>query len=111
MIHKKPDLDTNGCMMLVGSVIRLAIQDCIPKHCKIRDTINSMYAATASNFLFSPGKLESFINRFGLRDELNCDYIRRQARDIISGTKLLPNEYQKQEKTPCSQISPDSRHL
>ena len=39
----------------------------------------------ARYFLFTNGKLEDFFRKYGLEGHINCDYIRRQSQDVISG--------------------------
>jgi hypothetical protein len=82
----KSELNTDGCIALIGAVIRCAIQDALNTH---RD--NRVYRATARDFVFTDGRLEEYLSRFGLREYINCDYIRRYVKSVKKQEPLICN--------------------
>lgn len=77
------NLNMDGCIRLIGSVVRCSIADAKFKITKRSSSYQIQMHKEANEFLFKAGRLEQFFLLFHLEHVVNCNYIRKQAEEII----------------------------
>lgn len=84
-----PELNVEGCILLVGAVIRRAIQDAM---CTATDSLSNLARCDAKEFLFKRERLETFLDTYHLKEVVNIGYIRDMAKDIIANRRSLGDD-------------------
>jgi len=93
-MRSREELSHLGCVNLVGATIRQAIRDYQDERLKRRYLF--MWE-DARDFIFEVGRLEEFLNIYGLRQYANCDFIRSQADMKLSRESFLFKEAMEEE--------------
>lgn len=81
------EFNTEGCVKVIGAVIKGAIQDAGIIVTKNTSSSIVLEKHRANSFLFDEGSLERFFNRYGLRDHVNIPMIREMAQKQIQERK------------------------
>lgn len=69
-------VDEEGCFRLIGAVVALAISDYKSKNTRKN---HRQDWESAKYFLFNSGRLEEYFERYGLSNQISCEYIRKVA--------------------------------
>jgi hypothetical protein len=81
------DLSTDGCIYLIGQIVRQAIADASNNY-----KPNRAFKRDGQRFLFRSNALEEFFAKYGLDRFVNCAMIRSMALDVIEGRKTLDDK-------------------